>query len=171
MKSRVLLLSLLVGAISVAALNAQEPAVTREPNDPEKPSTRQKEAPERSLDAIGSRCRKMLNIQTAVHKGTRNLHKVIEGNDDKKPRPEDKKTALELSSLVKNSIAEVDRVIAILEPERAAFAFLEVVRGLRGDMRRVRGRLEMADVGPDTQDLEEKIIETLKEMVQAVEGR
>jgi len=56
----------------------------------------------------------------------------------------------------------------MLEAEGTAVAFPEVFQQVREDMKIVQRRLELADVAPVTQAIEQDIIDTLKEMVDAL---
>ena len=113
-------------------------------------------------------CRKMLDIQIALHDGTKRLCKAVQGNTDKEPRPEDKQIALKLSDKQKTAIVEATTAINMLRAEGVAVSFPEVFEGLRTDMKRVQNRLAMSDVGLATQTIQKDIIETLKEMIRAL---
>ena len=148
---RVLLASLLAGAISPAALFACEP-----PRDAGRL---------RPLTALEDYCRKLLVRQTAIYNGTKALHRATAGTAGKKPRPVDRQAALRLSDSVKALIKETTKAIDLLEAEGSAVAFLEVFQALREDMKRVQQRLEMRNVGAATLAIEQDILDTLKEMI------
>src|SRR5262245_19863231 len=115
-----------------------------------------------------SRCQKLLDQQTAVYDGTKALHQVIRDTPDGKPRPEDRQAALRLASREKDLVVDAAKAVDLLEAEKAALAFPEVIRQLRKDMERVEGRLKVGDVGADTQAVEQEIIDTLREMIKAL---
>ena len=56
----------------------------------------------------------------------------------------------------------------MLEAEGSAVAFPEVFQQVREDMKHVQRRLEIADVADVTQAVEKDIIESLKEMIEAL---
>jgi hypothetical protein len=123
---------------------------------------------ERTLAGFRDRVQAMLDLQTAVHDGTVVLNELSQRAADKKLRPEGRQVVRKLSADEKQLVVEATRAIGLLESEGTAAAFLEVFRELRNDMRRVQRRLELGDVGGDTQALEKDIIDTLKEMVGAL---
>jgi hypothetical protein len=157
MKSRMFWASLLAGAISMGALPAAEQL--------------RQEAVEVPLTDLKGHCRKMLDLQIAVHDGTKSLHKAIDSTADKKPRPRDKEVLSRLSNKLKESLDEAMKTLEMLNKDGAAVAFTEVFQDLCKDMKHVQRRLEMGDVGPATQALEKDVIDTLTEMVDAVKRR
>lgn len=120
------------------------------------------------LADYAERCRKMLALQIAVSDGTRALRKAMEGTADKKPGPKEKETAAKLAGQEKVIIQQATTAIDMLNAEGVAVAFTEVFQELRADMERVQRRLEMGDVGPATQSLQQDIIDILKEMLGAI---
>ena len=172
MNSRIFLTSLLAAAISVSTLAAQESPAKAKADEVRKANQIREEEAEKLLTSLEARCKKMLALQVTVLNGTRNLHNVIEENGAKKPLPEDRKAALNLAAKMAELINEATRAIDILEAEGSAVAFPEVFKQVRDDMLKVRARLEQCDVGNDTQALAEDIVETFREMTQAlVKGR
>jgi len=154
--------------ISLATLNAGELAKSK---DPKKDNPTREEKVEILLTDLQKRCKKMLDLKITVHKATKSLHKTVEGTSDKKPRPEDRKAALKLADDIKKIIAEVNAAVAILEKEGSAVAFPEVFRQVRDDMKIVQTRLEKCDLGKKTQELQQDIIDTLREMTAALEKK
>jgi hypothetical protein len=59
-------------------------------------------------------------------------------------------------------------LIARLEAEGTAVTFVEVLQQLRQDMTEVAARLEKMDLGADTRTLQDEIVATLEEMLEAV---
>jgi hypothetical protein len=172
MKTHAFLISVLVGAISALALTAGEQPRQSQADDPKKVQKVSEEEQERTLEKLGRHCQKMLDMQIAVHEGTTSLHEVIEGTDEKKPRPEDQQAALKLAANEKDIAREATKVIDMLEAELASLvAFPEVFRELRKDMKRVQRRLRNSDVGDETQAIERDIIQTLKEMIWSLKKR
>ncbi len=161
MKTRVFLASFLAGAIGLCALTAAEP------DDPKKPNQSRQEKVERLLANLQGHFQKMLDLQIAIHDGSKDLHKVIEDTADKKPRGKEKEVMLKLVGKEKDSVAEMTRALELLQAEGTAVAFVEVCEAVCKDMKDVQRRLENGDVGPETQALEKDIIDTLKDMVAA----
>ena len=63
---------------------------------------------------------------------------------------------------------EARKAIEILEAEGSAVAFPEVFQQVRDDMIHVQRRLGVSDVGAVTQTIEQDIIDSLKEMIEAL---
>src|SRR5205823_273569 len=63
---------------------------------------------------------------------------------------------------------EATKAIDMLQSEGSAVAFPEVFQQVREDMKHVQKRLEGVDTGKVTQAIEEDIISTLKEMIEAL---
>lgn len=122
----------------------------------------------RVLADLQRRCEKMLAMQEAVYQDTVKLDQRIQTNPDKKPTREEEILSGVLSRREDEIVAEADRAIALLQAEGSSVAFAEVMRQLRQDMARVSNRLYKTDPGPETQAIEQDIIETLKEMIEAL---
>jgi hypothetical protein len=73
-----------------------------------------------------------------------------------------------LSDEEDNIVMEASTAIRLIEEEGSAVAFAEVFKQVRGDMITVSGNLRKTDVGPVTVTIENDIIETLKEMIEAL---
>jgi len=123
---------------------------------------------ERVLAALQARCEKMLMMQQQVLVGTEDLHKVIQKNIDKKATRENKLASMTLSDKEKEIVLEANKCIDILEAEGSAVAFPEVFQQIRQDMIHVQKRLELTDTADVTQGIERDIIDTLKEMIDAL---
>jgi len=65
-------------------------------------------------------------------------------------------------------VLEASKAIEMLEAEGSAVAFPEVFQQIREDMKHVQRRLDITDVGQVTQAIEKDIIDTLKEMIDAL---
>ncbi len=122
----------------------------------------------RVLADLQRRCEKMLAMQEAVYQDTVKLDQRIQTNPDKKPTREEEILSGVLSRREDEIVAEADRAIALLQAEGSSVAFAEVMQQLRQDMARVSNRLYKTDPGPETQAIEQDIIETLKEMIDAL---
>lgn len=123
---------------------------------------------ERLLAALQARCERMLAMQTQVLIGTESVDKGIKGNADKKASRKNEQDSLKLSDDEKEIVREADKAIEMLEAEGSAVAFPEVFQQVREDMSHVQRRLGVVDVGTVTQAIENDIIETLKEMIEAL---
>jgi DNA repair exonuclease SbcCD ATPase subunit len=124
---------------------------------------------ERILADLLARCQRMLQMQIHVYEGTQSVQKAIDGNADHQPNRQNKQDALKLADEEKAIILEASKAIQILEEEGSAVAFPEVFHQVREDMRTVQRRLEIADTGKITQATEEDIINTLRDMIKALE--
>jgi hypothetical protein len=153
MRIHALLAIMLVGAASTLALSASAPV---------RPS------PEKSdslLDSLEKRCRKMLEMQIAVHEGSKSLHKTIQANANKKPRPEDKLLALTLATKQQAIVIEATTARDMLQ---LGAAFSEVFDQVHADIKHVHARLQKCDVGTKTQAIQKDIIDSLDEMTSAI---
>ena len=157
MLSQIRVACLVAGTISTFPLAAE----------PQSSGARQ-EVPGRSPATLVDRFRKMLEMQIDVQRGTARLSEVIGGNPGKQVRDEDRRTAVALSGNEKDIIVEATNAIELLEAEGSAVAFTKALRDLREDMLHVQRRLEISDVGMDTQGIEQEIIDTLKEVIEAL---
>ncbi len=123
---------------------------------------------ERLLAALQARCEKMLAMQIQVLGGTENIFKVVEASADKKPSRQNQQDSIKLSDQEKEIVIEADKAIELLQGEGSAVAFPEVFQQVREDMKHVQRRLEVADTGVVTQAIEKDIIDSLKEMIEAL---
>jgi hypothetical protein len=123
---------------------------------------------ERLLAALEQRCNRMLQMQIEVHHGTVRVDRDIQETPEKTAARVHEQRALQLSDQEEKIVQEADKAIQLLEAEGSAVAFPEVFTQVRDDMRNVARRLGKADVGSVTQVIEEDIINTLKEMIEAL---
>lgn len=123
---------------------------------------------ERLLAALQSRCERMLAMQMQVLHGTEQVDKAVKVNPDKKASRKNEQDSLKLSDDEKEIVREADKAIEMLEAEGSAVAFPEVFQQVREDMSHVQRRLGVVDVATVTQAIEYDIIETLKEMIEAL---
>jgi len=124
---------------------------------------------ERLLTELKARCEKMLAMQIQVYNGTKAVARAIEGNGDKKPTRANTQDSIALSDEEKKIVMEASKAIEMLEAEGSAVAFHEVFQQVREDMKHVQRRLGGTDVGKVTQTIEQDIIDTLGEMIKALE--
>jgi hypothetical protein len=123
---------------------------------------------ERLLAALEQRCNRMLQMQIEVHHGTVRVDRDIQDTPEKTAARVHEQRALQLSDQEEKIVQEADKAIQLLEAEGSAVAFPEVFTQVRDDMKNVARRLGKADVGSVTQVIEEDIINTLKEMIEAL---
>jgi hypothetical protein len=123
---------------------------------------------ERLLAALEQRCNRMLQMQIEVHHGTVRVDRDIQETPEKTAARVHEQRALQLSDQEEKIVQEADKAIQLLEAEGSAVAFPEVFTQVRDDMKNVARRLGKADVGSVTQVIEEDIINTLKEMIEAL---
>jgi hypothetical protein len=124
---------------------------------------------ERLLTDLKRACEKMLAMQIQVYNGTKAVARAIDANNDKKPTRANIQDSLGLSDNEKKIVIEADKAIQMLEAEGSAVAFHEVFTQVRDDMKNVERRLGAVDVGKVTQAVEQDIIDTLNEMIKALE--
>jgi hypothetical protein len=123
---------------------------------------------ERLLAALQARCEKMLAMQIAVLSGTEAVDKGIIVQALKEASREQKQESIRLSDREGDIVLEATKAIEILEAEGSAVAFPEVFQQVREDMKHVQRRLNIVDVGEVTQGIERDIIDSLKEMIEAL---
>jgi hypothetical protein len=129
------------------------------------------EETERILAQLQARCEKMLAMQQVVLAGTERVDKAITDNADKTATRENKQDSLKLSDSEGDIVVEATRAIEILEAEGSAIAFPEVFQQVREDMKHVQRRLGVTDTAKVTQVIETEIIDTLKEMIEALKKK
>jgi hypothetical protein len=123
---------------------------------------------ERLLANLEARCQKMLSMQINVQDGTIRVARDIDKNADKKATRDQEHQSLKLSDQEKDIVTEATKAMEMLEAEGSAVAFPEVFQQMREDMKNVQRRLGVVDVGKVTQGTEQDIIDTLKEMIEAL---
>ena len=123
---------------------------------------------ERLLANLEQRVGKMLAMQIEVKGVTGTIDGQIMKNPDQKPRPIDFQNSQKQEDREAEIIAEADKAIELLRNEGSAVAFPAVFEEVRQDMSRVKERLHNANVGADTQALEQDIIEVLTQMKEAL---
>jgi len=120
---------------------------------------------ERMLALLEARFRKMLQEQLRIYEDTIRLDKVAEAERELKIPIPAGKLAMDERKLV----IEADKAFNLLIEEGSSIAFPETVDQMRQDMQQVADRLDMAQVARVTQGLEEDIIATLEEMIEALQ--
>ena len=130
------------------------------------------EEKERALAALLLRCERMLQMQIEVYQGTLAVDKAFAVNpkakkDDEVNRGNVQKS-IDLSKREAQIVEEATKAIQLLEAEGSAVAFPEVFHQMRSDMKHVERRLGNADTAAVTQVIEQDIINTLKDMIEAL---
>ncbi|MBL8824462.1 MAG: hypothetical protein JNJ77_17880 [Planctomycetia bacterium] len=120
---------------------------------------------ERVLADLQKRCEKMLQMQEIINAGTKQVQARIISQG--KSEREDEQVCRRLSEDEDKVLHEADNAIAVIEAEGTAVAFIEVFHQVRNDIMQVSRRLGRIDAGQETQLIEEDIIATLKEMIEA----
>src|SRR5262249_16662439 len=123
---------------------------------------------ERLLAKLEARCRHMLAMQIAVRDGTVELDKVIKANPKSEATRADQQASNELSDKENEIVKEARAGLRLLEAEGSAVAFAEVFQQVKGDMETITVRLSKTDTGVVTVTIENQVIETLEEMVEAL---
>jgi hypothetical protein len=123
---------------------------------------------ERLLAQLENRCRHMLALQIAVREDTVALDKVIKENPNSQPTRADQQASNVLSDREEEIVKEARAGLALLEAEGSAVAFAEVFSQVKGDMETVAIHLRKTDTGVVTVTIEDQIIDTLKEMIEAL---
>jgi hypothetical protein len=130
---------------------------------------------ERLLAALQGRCERMLALQIAVRDQTVNIKDRVVDKANGKPNKlsEEERRATEQEANIQSDkedeiVQEANVATRLIEAEGSAVAFLEVFKQVRGDMINVAGRLRKTDVGTVTVAVENDIISTLQEMVEAL---
>jgi hypothetical protein len=123
---------------------------------------------ERLLAQLQQRCERMLAMQIEVRDGTVSTQRAIDNTEDKKPTRTEVQKGLQLADREDQIVLEANKAIELLKTEGSAVAFPEVFIQIRSDMMNVSRRLRKTDTGSFTQTVEQDIIDTLKEMIEAL---
>src|SRR5262249_32896773 len=123
---------------------------------------------ERLLANLQARCERMLRMQIEVYEETVKIDKTVNESADKKATRVEEQKSLQLSDREQEIVREANKAIDILTAEGSAVAFPEVFMQVRDDMKNVAKRLGRVDVGSVTQIIEQDIIATLKDMIEAL---
>jgi hypothetical protein len=127
-----------------------------------------KEEIERALANLKQRCERMLQMQIEVRDGTVALAKEVPGTAEKKPTTAHRARANTLADREGQIAAEAEGALKVLQGEGSARAFTATFQQLLKDAKTVQNRLNRADTGKMTVTIENAMIETLKEMIEAL---
>jgi hypothetical protein len=117
------------------------------------------------LAALEARFRDMLERQIVVYNGTAGLAAVPEEQRGDRHR----NRSVELARAEEEISLLAAKALTLLKGEGSSVAFPEAVEQMRDDMLTVVQRLERFEVGELTQAIEQDIIESLEELVQALQ--
>lgn len=123
---------------------------------------------ERVLADLQKRCEAMLLMQEVVYDNTKRLFGKIQSLPEHKATREEEIASRRLSESEDKILEEANKAIGVIEAEGSAVAFLETFRQVRGDMGHISRRLSRVNPGPETQIIEEDVIATLKDMIEAL---
>lgn len=124
---------------------------------------------ERLLADLEKRCRYMLAIQIEVRDDTVALDKDILKNVEKKPTLVQAGRSNKLADKEDEIVREAHGALKLIKSEGSAVAFAEVFEQVGKDMEDVRNRLSRVTTDAVTRQIEDDIIETLKEMIAALQ--
>jgi hypothetical protein len=127
---------------------------------------------ERLLAKLQERCEYMLRLQIQVRDGTKSVAKDLGGKKFTELNEEIrdqlyKATNKHLDTEVE-IVGEAQKAVRMIEAEGTAIAFAEIFRGTLSDMKNIATRLKQPDVGEVTVAIENDVIETLKDMIEAL---
>ncbi len=119
---------------------------------------------ERSLAAVDTRLRKMLEMQVKVFEETKRLQAIAGDKVDRQIEIRASNLSLEERKI----LAESERVQLLLREEGSSVAFPEAIAQMTSDIQSVVDRLAKADIGKMTMAIEQEIITALEEMLAAL---
>jgi hypothetical protein len=127
-----------------------------------------KEEKERLLAGLLARVEKMLAIQTEVNDQTEKLDGDIRRTKDGKPELAHSGRANQLADREEEVFSEAEAALQVLQSEGSAAAFTLGFQQVRKDAQNIKVRLGRADTGSLTRAIEADVLETLKEMREAL---
>lgn len=123
----------------------------------------------RTLAKLQARCEKMLEMQIEVREGTVGVDKAINGRPNKEPARIDIQKSQQLGDREAAIVQMAVKAKELLQDEGTAVVFPLVFKQMIEDMKTVEHRLSSkTDTGPITVQIEDDIIATLKEMIEAL---
>lgn len=123
----------------------------------------------KKLRDLLARVKAMLRMQLAIRDGIDNLYLEIRLTRDEIPTVKHQARANELSREQTVSLREAESALKLLEEDGTGVAFIESMGQIKKDMGSVALRLDVYDVGKLTQKIADDVVESLKDMVQALE--
>jgi hypothetical protein len=119
---------------------------------------------ERSLASLETRLRRMLEMQSKVLEETQRLQEITGEGANRQVQI----AANKLSQDERKILAEGERAHLLLREEGSSAAFPEALEQLNMDIASVTERLTAGDVGQLTVNIEQEIVKSLEEMVEAL---
>ena len=126
---------------------------------------RREEEKELYLAMLEVRFQKMLRVQLQVNAETARLQKIPE--PERNPAHFDK--CSEAARQQRENQTDADKTLVLLKEEGSSVAFPEAVEQMRNNMDTIAGRLTRADTADTTQLLEQLVVETLEEIILAMQ--
>jgi hypothetical protein len=123
---------------------------------------------ERVLASLQSQCERMLALQVAVGDETVALNNAVHEHVDGLLTRSEQQKAIGLSDREKELVELAERALHMVQEEGTAMAMSEAFVQIRDDMTQVEQRLRQADVGDLTITIENDIIGSLREMIDAL---
>ena len=117
------------------------------------------------LAQLEARFRDMLQKQEIVNNATLAIHAVAVENRTDRHR----NRSVELARTEDEISILAAKALTLLKEEGSSVAFPEAVEQIREDMLTVTGRLERVDVAEITQNIQQDIVEGLKEIIEALQ--
>jgi hypothetical protein len=118
------------------------------------------------LASLEARFKKMLIMQQQIHEDTLSLSKTATSAWTVKHFSRSRDLSVEESVIAD----EAEKALKLLKEEGSSVAFPQGVEQVRDDMMNIAHRLSTNDVGEFTQSIERDVIESLQEMVTALEN-
>jgi hypothetical protein len=124
---------------------------------------------ERLLADLEKRCRYMLQMQIEVRDETVVLDRDITKEPEQKPTLTQTARVNKQADKEEEILREAAMALKLIQTEGSAVAFAEVFEQVSKDMENVANRLKRVNVDKVTQTIENDIIDTLKEMIAALQ--
>jgi len=121
----------------------------------------------KKLEDLERRVAKMLKMQIEVYEATKGIDATVRKNNNQKSTVDIQKAGVEGDKEGEISL-EAEKALRLLEGEGTAVVFAGVLIEVRKDMDAVQKQLTAANVGADTQLVEEQIIAQLQQMLEAL---
>ncbi len=121
----------------------------------------------KKLEDLERRVAKMLKMQIEVYEATKGIDRSVSKNNNQKSTLDIQKAGVEGEKEGEIG-SEADKALRLLEGEGTAVVFAGVLIEVKKDMDAVQKQLTAANVGPDTQLVEEQIIVQLQQMLEAL---
>lgn len=126
---------------------------------------RREEEKELYLAMLEVRFQKMLRVQLQVNAETNRLQKI----PDLERNPAHFDKCSETARQQNENRTDADKTLVLLKEEGSSIAFPEAVEQMRNNMDTIAGRLTRADTAETTQLLEQLVVETLEEIILALQ--